>query len=67
MNFHLTNGARLERINWLADISDKGMKRLYGIMVNYYYNLSEIESNHEQYISSTKIATTRDVKNLLKE
>ena len=64
MNFHLTNGARLERINWLADISDKGLKRSYGIMVNYYYNLSQIDSNHEQYISTTKIATTRDVKNL---
>lgn len=67
MNFHLTNGARLERINWLADISDKGMKRSYGIMVNYYYNLSKIDSNHEQYISTTHIAATRDVKNLLRE
>ncbi|NOR11197.1 MAG: malonyl-CoA decarboxylase [Desulfovibrionaceae bacterium] len=67
MNFHLTNGAGLERINWLADISDKGLKQSYGIMVNYYYNLSKIDSNHEQYILTTKIATTRDVKNLLRK
>jgi malonyl-CoA decarboxylase len=67
MNFHLTNGARLEQINWLADISEKGMLRSYGIMVNYYYKLSDIESNHEQYISTTHIAATRDVKNLLRE
>ena len=67
MNFHLTNGARVERINWMADMSDRGMMRSYGIMVNYYYDLSDIDSNHEQYISKTKIASTRDVKNLLRE
>ena len=65
MNFHLTNGARLQRINWLADTSPKGIKQSCGIMVNYYYNLSDIEKNHETYVSSCKIATTKDVKSLL--
>jgi len=66
-NFHLSNGARLERINWLADLSDNGMQRSYGIMVNYYYKLSEIENNHEQYATKTKIAASRSVNGLLKK
>ena len=65
-NFHLSNGAMLEQINWLADLSEKGMTRSYGIMVNYYYKLSDIEKNHEEYVTKTHIAASRGVKNLLK-
>jgi malonyl-CoA decarboxylase len=65
-NFHLSNGARLERINWLADLSETGMKRAYGIMVNYYYELSDIEKNHEEYVTKDHIAASRGVKSLLK-
>jgi malonyl-CoA decarboxylase len=65
-NFHLSNGARLERINWLADLSEIGMKRSYGIMVNYYYELADIEKNHEQYETKTHIVASRGVKALLK-
>jgi len=65
-NFHLSNGARLERINWLADLSEKGMKRSYGIMVNYYYELADIEKNHEEYETKTHIIASRGVKSLLK-
>ena len=65
-NFHLSNGARLERINWLADLSEIGMKRSYGIMVNYYYELSDIEKNHEEYVTKTNIVASRGVKALLK-
>ena len=65
-NFHLSNGARLERINWLADLSEMGMKRSYGIMVNYYYELSVIEKNHEEYVTKAQIVASRGVKSLLK-
>jgi malonyl-CoA decarboxylase len=65
-NFHLSNGARLEQINWLADLSETGMTRSYGIMVNYYYKLSDIEKNHEEYVTQTHIAASRGVKALLK-
>jgi malonyl-CoA decarboxylase len=65
-NFHLANGARLERLNWLADLSDNGIQRSYGIMVNYHYKLSEIENNHEKYVTKTKIAASRSVHSLLK-
>lgn len=65
-NFHLANGARLERINWLADQSEAGMKRSYGIMVNYYYELGDIEKNHEEYVTKAHIVTSRSVKSLLR-
>ncbi len=65
-NFHLSNGARLEKINWLADLTETGMQRSYGIMVNYYYELSDIEKNHEEYVTKSHIVASRGVKSLLK-
>ncbi|MDX2073465.1 MAG: malonyl-CoA decarboxylase family protein [Alphaproteobacteria bacterium] len=64
-NFHLFNGARLERLNWLGDSSAKGMKQSAGIMANYYYKLDEIDENHEAFAESGKIAASRAVKGLL--
>lgn len=66
-NFHLNNGARLERINWLADTSTKGIKESAGMMVNYLYKLDNIESNHETYRDSAKTITSTDVQALLKK
>ena len=65
-DFHLNNGARLEHINWLADISEHGMQQSAGIMVNYLYKLSDIERNHELYCDSGNIATSAAVNTLLK-
>src|ERR1700757_1190832 len=48
-HFHLSNGARVERLNWLGDVSDKGLQQSAGIMVNYLYRLADIEVNHEAY------------------
>ncbi|MEE2638401.1 MAG: malonyl-CoA decarboxylase, partial [Acidobacteriota bacterium] len=48
-HFHFANGARVERLNWLADTSSNGMRQSLGIMVNYRYKLSDIENNHERY------------------
>ena len=47
--FHLGNGARMERLNWLADTSKTGMARSAGLMVNYAYRLKDVERNHEVY------------------
>ncbi len=63
--FHLANGARIERINWLADISANGLRQSAGLMVNYRYKLSEIEDNHEAYSSQGRIATSAAVRALL--
>ncbi len=64
-NFHLSNGARLERLNWLADTSAKGLKQSAGMMANYYYKLSEIDENHEEFMTHGKIVTSKNIRNLL--
>ncbi len=63
--FHLGNGARLERINWLGDISEKGMEESAGLMVNYLYDMAHIERNHEAYVNEGTIAASGQVKALL--
>lgn len=65
-NFHLTNGARMQQINWAADLSDKGVNQSAGMMVNYLYDLSHIERNHEMYRSSGEIAMSTAIKKLLR-
>jgi malonyl-CoA decarboxylase len=47
--FHLANGARLERLNWRADKLERGMRRSFGLMVNYVYRVADVERNHEAY------------------
>ena len=64
--FHLGNGARLERINWLADISEKGLREAHGLMVNYRYELADIEKNHEAYAQDGLVAVSRAVRGLLR-
>ncbi len=64
--FHLGNGARLERINWLADISPKGLREAHGLMVNYRYELKEIEKNHEAFANDGTVAASRPVRALLR-
>lgn len=64
--FHLGNGARLERINWLADTSEKGLREAHGLMVNYRYDLAEIEKNHEAYAAEGTVAASKAVRSLLR-
>ena len=64
--FHLGNGARLERINWLGDLSPKGLRESAGIMVNYLYRLEDIEKNHEVYANEGEVVASSAVKRLLK-
>jgi malonyl-CoA decarboxylase len=64
--FHLGNGARLERINWLADTSPRGLRQSAGIMVNYLYEIAAIEENHEAYAREGRVAMSNGVKRLLR-
>jgi malonyl-CoA decarboxylase len=64
--FHLGNGARLERINWLADTSDKAIAQAHGLMVNYQYDLDDIETNHEVYAESRNVVASSAVQRLLR-
>ena len=61
-HFHLSNGARLERLNWLGDTSDKGLTQSAGLMVNYLYDLGRIEGNHEAYTSAGSVDMSSGVK-----
>ncbi len=65
--FHLKNGARLERINWLADISDKGLEQSAGMMVNYRYLVGDIEKNHEAYLQGGRVVMSAEVRGLAKQ
>jgi malonyl-CoA decarboxylase len=64
--FHLGNGARLERINWLGDTSEKAIAQAYGLMVNYLYDLGEIEKNHEAYAEGRTVVASNAVQRLLR-
>ena len=53
-HFHLSNGARVERIVAGADTSDKGARGSATLMVNYLYDLAKIEDYHEDYAGAGK-------------
>jgi malonyl-CoA decarboxylase len=55
--FHLDNGARLERVNVGADLSEKGLRESLGVMVNYLYDLAAVEDNHERFVRGEVVAS----------
>jgi malonyl-CoA decarboxylase len=63
--FHLSNGARLERLNWLADTSAKGIAQSAGVMVNYLYRLPHIDDNHERFAREGQVVVSSEVRRLL--
>ena len=63
-HFHLSNGARVERLNWLGDTSVKGLQQSAGIMVNYLYRQADIEANHESYRDAGRVAAAASIRNL---
>ena len=63
--FHLDNGARLERINFAADLSRKGLKQSFGLMVNYLYDLSQLEKRHQQFVDG-EVSQATEVRRLLR-
>ena len=64
--FHLGNGAILERINLNADLSDKAMKEGAGIMINYKYDLNNVEKNHEEFVKNNTVVLSQNANNNLK-
>jgi malonyl-CoA decarboxylase len=62
--FHLGNGAKLHLINWAGDLSRKGLRQSAGIMVNYLYDLSSVEENHERFVKG-EIMYSRTVAKLM--
>jgi malonyl-CoA decarboxylase len=64
-HFHLSNGAVMERLNWLGDTSGNGFDQSAGIMINYLYDLATIDDNHEAYADGGKITASSDIRGLL--
>jgi hypothetical protein len=65
-HFHLSNGARCERLNWRGDLSARGMQQAYGMMINYLYRLSDIEENHEAYTAEGRVTASSALLRLAK-
>lgn len=65
-HFHLSNGASIKQINWLADTSPKGFRQSAGMMVNYLYKSDQIEKNHEAYSAKGEIRKSNSFKSLLR-
>ena len=64
--FHLGNGARLERLNWPGDISERALDQSYGLMVNYLYDLEYIEKNHEAYAQQRAVVAASAITRLVR-
>ncbi len=62
--FHLGNGARLERLHWMADTSEKGLAQGAGFMVNYLYDLATVEHNHEAFANEGEIVASAEMQRL---
>jgi len=65
--FHLSNGAGLERINTNADLSAHGIASSYGVMVNYLYDLNNVEANHEAFVTKGKVKMSDTLAKLVKQ
>ena len=65
--FHLRNGARLERLNWLGDRSQKGLKQSHGLLVNYVYDSSVVTRNHERYVYENSVICSSAISALAKK
>ena len=59
--FHLGNGARLEAVHADGDLSKNGLRQSHGVMVNYVYNLAEIEANHFALTELGTVVASKDV------
>ncbi|NUX01461.1 Malonyl-CoA decarboxylase [Wolbachia endosymbiont of Madathamugadia hiepei] len=65
-HFHLSNGASIKQLNWMADVSENGISQSAGMMVNYLYELSKIDNNHESYMVNKVVSHSKQVSSMLK-
>ncbi|CAM9604381.1 unnamed protein product [Pylaiella littoralis] len=63
-NFHVSNGAYVERLNWMGDLSSRGIENSFGVMVNYVYDPLEIESNNRRYLVEGEVPASDEVRKL---
>jgi len=65
-NFHLSNGASLERVNWMANPARYGIDESFGLMVNYRYDRAKIAANAGAYLTDGAISASGHVRGLVK-
>jgi malonyl-CoA decarboxylase len=65
--FHLANGARLVRLNWMGDASSAGIASSLGMTANYVYRIAEVETNHEAYATNFDVARSLTIERLARE
>jgi len=63
--FHLGNGAIVDDIVVNANVSEAGFERSFGVMVNYLYELKNIEKNHEYYMNNNQVIVSDKIKKCL--
>jgi len=62
--FHLGNGAAVHAVHAEADLSDNGLRQSNSAMVNYLYDLAQITTNHEQFVTEKTVAASAEVRAL---
>ncbi len=62
--FHIGNGAVLEKINFMGNESEKALNESLGLMVNYLYDINNVEKNHEKFVLDKELNAS---KNLIKQ
>jgi hypothetical protein len=65
-NFHLSNGASLERVNWMANPAPYGIEESLGLMVNYRYDRATMAANARAYLTEATINASSHARNLVK-
>lgn len=65
--FHIGNGAAAHRINWPADLAPGALERSHGLMINYLYELSQIEKRHESFVADGTIAVGPQMKRIMRQ
>ena len=65
-HFHLSNGARVERLNWRADTSENGLRQAAGMMVNYLYEPDDLEENVEAFMREGRVVAVAAVRHAAK-
>jgi len=65
--FHLGNGARVERLCWMADTSPKGLSQADGLMVNYLYDPATLEANHDAFTREGEIIAGPAIRRALRD
>src|SRR5262249_17816945 len=65
-HFHLSNGASVERLNWLANPAVYGIDESLGLMVNYVYDREWMATNADAYLSEGVVRASAQIRNLVK-